>query len=66
MAVFRKIEISFWQDNFVLELTPEEKFFYLYLMTNSKTRQSGVYSLPVKVIEFETGYNREASAREGS
>jgi hypothetical protein len=59
MAVYRQIQISFWQDVFVLELTPEEKFFYLYLMTNSKTTQCGVYELPKKIIEFETGYNRE-------
>jgi hypothetical protein len=59
VAVFRKINISFWQDVFVLNLTPEEKFFYLYLMTNSKTQQCGIYELPRKIIEFETGYNGE-------
>ena len=59
MAIYRQIHISFWQDDFILELTPEEKFFYLYLMTNSKTTQCGVYELPKKIIEFETGYNRE-------
>jgi len=59
MAIYRQIHISFWQDNFVLDLTPEEKFFYIYLMTNSKTSQCGVYELPKKVMELETGYNRE-------
>ena len=59
MAVYRQIHVSFWQDDFVLELTPEEKYFYLYLMTNSKTSQCGIYELPKKVMEFETGYNRE-------
>jgi hypothetical protein len=57
MAVYRQIHISFWQDPFVLTLTPEEKYFYLYLMTNSKTSQCGVYELPKQVIVFETGYN---------
>ncbi|TKI91171.1 replication protein, partial [Bacillus wiedmannii] len=37
MAVYRPVHVSFWQDSFVLDLTPEEKYFYLYLMTNSKT-----------------------------
>lgn len=46
MAVFRQIHIDFWQDGFILDLTPEEKYFYLYLMTNSKTTQCGVYELP--------------------
>ena len=59
MAVYRQIHISYWQDNFILKLTPEEKFFYLYLLTNSKTKQCGIYELPVKIIEIETGYNRE-------
>ena len=59
MATYRQIHIAFWQDGFVLELTPEEKYFYLYLMTNSKTSQCGIYELPKRIIETETGYNRE-------
>lgn len=59
MAKYRQIHIEFWQDGFVLDLTPEEKYFYLYLMTNSKTTQCGIYELPKRIIETETGYNRE-------
>jgi hypothetical protein len=59
VAVFRKINTSFWQDPLVLDLTPEEKYFYLYLMTNTKTNQCGIYEIPKKVMEMETGYNRE-------
>ncbi|WP_144558503.1 conserved phage C-terminal domain-containing protein [Shouchella miscanthi] len=59
MAKYRNVRIDFWQDGFVLDLTPEEKFFYLYLMTNSKTTQCGIYELPLRIIETETGYNRE-------
>ncbi|GAA0106529.1 DnaD domain protein [Paraclostridium sordellii] len=59
MAVYRHIHIDFWQDGFVLDLTPEEKYFYMYLMTNSKTSQCGIYELPKRIIETETGYNRE-------
>jgi hypothetical protein len=59
VAVYRQVQITFWQDEFVLNLTPEEKFFYLYLMTNSKTTQCGIYELPKRVVEFETGYNAE-------
>lgn len=59
MAVYRQVKITFWQDNFVLKLTPEEKFFYLYLLTNSKTKQCGIYELPLSIIQIETGYNRE-------
>ena len=59
MAVYRNIHIDYWQDGFVLDLTPEEKYFYIYLMTNSKTSQCGIYELPKRIIETETGYNRE-------
>jgi len=63
MAKYRQIHTSFWQDGFVLDLTPEEKYFYIYLLTNSKTTQCGIYELPQKVIEIETGYNIETVAK---
>ena len=59
MAAYRQVFVSFWQDAFVLDLTPEEKYFYVYLMTNGKTSQCGIYELPLRVIEMDTGYNRE-------
>lgn len=59
MAVYRPVQISFWQKKFILKLTPEAKYFYIYLLTNSKTSQCGVYELPLSVIELETGYNRD-------
>ncbi|MEK3974720.1 DnaD domain-containing protein [Psychrobacillus sp. FSL K6-1267] len=59
MSIYRSVQVSFWQDAFVLDLTPEEKYFYIYLMTNSKASQIGIYELPKRIIETETGYNRE-------
>ena len=59
MAKYRAIQVDFWEDGFVLDLTPEEKYFYLYLLSNSRTTQCGCYELPCKVIEMQTGYNRE-------
>lgn len=59
MAKYRAIQVDFWEDGFVLDLTPEEKYFYLYLLSNSRTTQCGCYELPYKVIEMQTGYNRE-------
>ena len=59
MAVYRQIQTIFWQDDFILQLTPEEKYFYLFLLTNSKTKQCGIYQLPMQVIVMETGYNQE-------
>jgi len=59
MAKYRQLHTEFWSDSFVLELTPEEKYFYLYLMTNTKTTQCGIYEISKKTIETDSGYNRE-------
>ncbi|PEI84438.1 hypothetical protein CN679_25895 [Bacillus pseudomycoides] len=59
MGVYRSVQVNFWQDEFVLDLTPEERYFYMYLLTCSKTRQCGIYPLPIRLVEMETGYNRE-------
>lgn len=59
MGVYRSVQVNFWQDEFVLDLTPEERYFYMYLLTCSKTRQCGIYPLPLRLVEMETGYNRE-------
>ncbi|MBJ8030034.1 DnaD domain-containing protein [Bacillus cereus group sp. N21] len=59
MGVYRSVQVNFWQDEFVLDLMPEERYFYMYLLTCSKTRQCGIYPLPLRLVEMETGYNRE-------
>lgn len=59
MAVYRQIHISFWQDTFIEELDYKQKYFYLYLLTNSKTKQCGCYEISKKLISYETGLNLE-------
>lgn len=59
LAKYRQLHTDFWNDGFVLDLTPEEKYFYLYLMTNPNTAQCGIYELPKRIMETHTGYNRE-------
>lgn len=59
MAVYRNVQVNFWQDGFILDLTPEERYFYIYLLTSTKTKQCGIYVLPKRVAELETGYNME-------
>ena len=63
MATYRQVRIAFWMDEFVFQLTPEEKYFYLYLLTNSQTKQCGIYHLPVQLIILETGYNQETAEK---
>ena len=57
MAIFRKVHVTFWRDEFVESLTPEQKFFYLYLLTNDRTTQCGIYEITIKQMCYDTGYN---------
>ena len=59
MAVFRKVRISFWQDSYILKLSPEEKYFFLYLLSNPHTRQTGIFEICTAVISFETGLDEK-------
>lgn len=59
MAIFRQIQIDFWQDELIAEFTPEDKLFYLYLMTNSKTNQCGIYRINKRIMAFDIGWNVE-------
>lgn len=61
MAKFRMIDIGFWNDSKVMEeMTPEDKYLFLYLLTNSNTTQIGIYSLTKKQMAFDTGYSIES------
>lgn len=59
MEIFTRVERGYWQDEFILELTPEQKFFYLYLMSNSKVNTLGAYVFPMTMSTLELGYNRD-------
>lgn len=59
MEVFTRVERGYWQDEFIIELTPEQKFFYLYLMTNNKVNTLGAYVFPLTMSTVELGYNKE-------
>ncbi len=56
----RIINISFWDDATVADkFSAEDKYFYLYLLTNPHTTQLGIYELPVSKAENETGLSRD-------
>jgi hypothetical protein len=56
MAIFRKIHTFFWSDPFIDDLDRDYKLFYLYLLTNEKTRQCGIYEITKKQIAYDLGY----------
>ncbi|WP_374193748.1 hypothetical protein [Bacillus sp. ISL-75] len=46
MAKFRMVRTDFWKNPMVSEeMTPEDKFFCLYLLTNPHTTQTGILSM---------------------
>ncbi|MCI3197663.1 hypothetical protein GXP75_18705 [Bacillus sp. HU-1818] len=61
MAKYRHVRTEFWQDPKVLEeMTPEDRYFYLYLLTNPFTSQIGIYSITKKQMAFDIGHSIES------
>lgn len=58
MALYRNIHLSFWQDTKVTDdFTPDDRYFYLYLLTNPHTNLCGCYEVSVKQMSNELGYD---------
>ncbi|KKI92110.1 primosome, DnaD subunit [Bacillus sp. SA1-12] len=61
MAKFRMVRTEFWRDAMTLEeMSPEDKYFYIYLLTNPKTTQIGIFRITKKEMAFELGYSLES------
>ncbi|MFZ2635559.1 MAG: hypothetical protein WAX33_04385 [Rectinemataceae bacterium] len=53
---------SFWGDpNIVDSFSPEDRYFYLYLMTCPQRQQCGIFEISVKQIAFDLGYSIDSS-----
>lgn len=64
MAIYRTINLSFWTDSKVDDdFTPEDKYFYLYLLTNPQTNICGCYEVSIKQMSNQTGYNKDTIER---
>ena len=60
MMKYRLVYTDFWNDPMVTEeMTPEERYFFLYLLTNPNTTHCGIYAITKKQIAFELGYSIE-------
>ncbi len=61
MGVKRVIDVDFWKDDVVAEkFSAEDRYFFLYLLTNPNSKQCGIYHLPIRVIAFEMGHSKES------
>lgn len=64
MALYRSIQLSFWTDAKVVDdFTPEDRYFYLYLMTNPHTTLCGCYEISIRQISTEIGYSKDVVER---
>ena len=64
MAVYRSVHLSFWTDNKVEDdFTPEDKYFYIYLLTNPQTNICGCYEISYSQMTRNTGYNKDTIIR---
>lgn len=64
MAIYRNVQLSFWTDNKVEDdFTPEDKYFYIYLLTNPQTNICGCYEVSFNQMTRQTGYNKETILR---
>ena len=62
MNEYRQINRHIRKDGWFVELPSTDKLLYLYLLSNGLSTLSGRYDIPLRVIEFETGLDRETIA----
>jgi hypothetical protein len=60
MAKFRKVHTAFWDDPLIEKLSPDVRYFYLFLMTNPLSTECGIYQITIKKMCDYTGYNFDA------
>ena len=60
MAIYRNVQMSFWTDSKVIDdFTADDRFIYLYLLTNPHTNLCGCYEVSFKQISLETGLKED-------
>lgn len=58
--LFRIVRNSFWTDLLVLEkFSPEDKFFWIYVLTNPRTTQLGIYEFSISDASKHLGYTKD-------
>lgn len=60
MGKSRYIQTKFWDDNFIVELEPDEKLLFLYLFTNPLADICGGYEISIRKMVYDTGIEKDA------
>jgi hypothetical protein len=55
VAKQRIVNTKFWDDSYIVRLSPTAKLIFLYFLTNPLTNISGVYELPLRRVAFDVG-----------
>jgi len=58
VSIYRTVQLTFWTDTKIEdEFTAQDKYFYLFLLTNPYTNLCGCYEIGMKQMMHYTGYN---------
>ena len=61
MGIYRNISTRFWSDPTIVQTyTPEDKFFFMYLLTNEHTTLCGTITIGTKTMANEIGYSEDS------
>lgn len=61
MSKYRMVRSDFWKNPIVLkDMTPGDKYFYLYLLTNPRTTHIGIYPITKKEMAFDLEVSLES------
>lgn len=48
------IDTKFWEDNYITDLTANQRYLFLYFLTCPSSNIAGIYEITLKKISFET------------
>jgi hypothetical protein len=63
MAKFRAVHMAFWRDTKVENFSSDEKYLFLYFLTNEYTNLCGCYEISIRKIASETGLSEDKTAK---
>lgn len=63
MSKTRYINTIFWDDEYIVSLSPEEKLLFLYFLTNPLTNIAGCYQITKKRISFDTNIDYDSLSK---
>lgn len=59
MPKYRYTQVEFWDDADVEKMSFEEKSFFIYLLTNPRTTQCGIYNFSLGIAAIQLNLSKE-------